>query len=665
MIFLLCLLLAEPAPPRKSPEQLQAELRRAPHNSQIATDLGYAYAKQGQTKEAEKYYRLAIELKPSRVYAYGNLADLLMSAPDRFERADEIVKLLERGLTAVPAWSRANVAIHIADFERASGRTAQARARLAALTHLSADQRRRVRDLQDRIADEERAQALRDWPEPPRTAAQEKALEQAGSLLQTDPRGALAAAEALSTELPAWRAPRRARARALESLGRADEEARELRVLTQLAPSDAQAWRRLGEILAQQGGFVETDRADEALRQALSLEPSWIELWLLRARVALRQGRAQDALKELQRYALSGGQDAEAARLEALARAQPERSQAPSALPASREPSAQARALVAQASAPDITPAAARELLTQALNDSPADIEAAAALVALGGAVPETTVQALQNDGAGLLELATQTLRAGASRPEIAPWIDRAAQLGAGEALLFRARLATDSKSALQDLLAYAASRDPQHLDEARALRMQLEAPREDLTGLLARLRLNEDRPDAALAALGGKCEQGASQSQLLALGAVHEYAGELAAAVTCYRAASPSPEALRKLSRLGSRVPLPQAAAELKIAEQQGLAAASWALARIDLDAGREAQALPRLSRFLEQASPGDPGVEQARIARDRILRKAREAAQERLRKQAAVALLAAALLIAVLAFFWSGSTVSAALRR
>ena len=54
-------------------------------------------------------------------------------------------------------------------------------------------------------------------------------------------------------------------------------------------------------------------------RQALSLEPSWTQLWLLRARVALRQGRAQDAQRALERFERAGGSSPEAARLVALA----------------------------------------------------------------------------------------------------------------------------------------------------------------------------------------------------------------------------------------------------------------------------------------------------------------------------------------------------------
>src|SRR5207244_2343317 len=119
----------------------------------------------------------------------------------------------------------------------------------------------------------------------------------------------------------AWRAARWLRARALDAIGRVDEEARELRILTQLAPSHAPAWRKLGEILAEQGGLLEADRADAALREALALEPSWTGLWLLRARVALRQGRPQDALRALDRFERAGGTGPEAARLVSGARA--------------------------------------------------------------------------------------------------------------------------------------------------------------------------------------------------------------------------------------------------------------------------------------------------------------------------------------------------------
>src|SRR5262249_47684853 len=158
-------------------------------------------------------------------------------------------------------------------------------------------------------------------------------------------------------------------------------EARELRVLTRLAPSHAQAWRKLGEVLAEQGGLLEADGADEALRHALSLEPSWTGLWVVRARVALRLGGAQGALGGVERFQKSGGSSPDAARLFALARTQagaPEQIavQQQVALPVSHEPSPQARALFQQA---NTQPDGAAELLQKALDDSPGFVEAAVA----------------------------------------------------------------------------------------------------------------------------------------------------------------------------------------------------------------------------------------------------------------------------------------------
>src|SRR5439155_25399452 len=104
-------------------------------------------------------------------------------------------------------------------------------------------------------------------------------------------------------------------------------------------------------------------------------------------------------------------------------------------------------------------------------------IEAAAALVALGGSVPEKTVQALGEDGPGLLDLAAQVRRAGSGPAVVAPWIDRAVLLGAPEARYIRAALRLeqgDRAGALDDLLAYASTPQPAHLADALALRALL-----------------------------------------------------------------------------------------------------------------------------------------------------------------------------------------------
>src|SRR5262249_53359760 len=186
------------------------------------------------------------------------------------------------------------------------------------------------------------------------------------------------------------------------------------------------AWKRLGRILTEQGGLLEANRADAALREALALEPSWIELWLLRARVALRLGRPQDAVRHLERFRRSGGRNPEADRLAAAAAAQAGGEAQPSGPGAPvREPSAGARTLYQQAGSAE-SPESARRLLEQALEDSPAFFEAAAALYALSGTVPERTLDALRDDGTALLELAARVRRAGGSAVLVAPWIDRA-----------------------------------------------------------------------------------------------------------------------------------------------------------------------------------------------------------------------------------------------
>ncbi|HUJ25011.1 MAG TPA: hypothetical protein VLW85_03265 [Myxococcales bacterium] len=653
---------------------LQKELARDPRNPALANDYGFANARAGNAAEAERAYRLAIQLKPSRWYAYANLADLLSDAPDRWERADDTLALLARGLSLAPSNGRVNLSLRIANFERSVGRTAQAQARLSALLEqrLDAEQSRRIRELQGRIADEERARSLLDWPEP-QPSAEQKAQLDAGEerLLQGDAPPALKAADALIAQQPAWRAARWLRARALEAMGRVDEEARELRVLTRLAPSHALAWRRLGEVLAQQGGLLEADGADEALREALSLEPAWNALWLLRARVALRLGRPQDALRALDRYRRGGGNDPESARLETLARTQagaPEQvAQQQAMLPATHEATPSARALFQQANG---LPEGAAELLQKALDDSPGFVEAAVAMFAITGKVPERTVQVLQDDGAALLDLATQVRRAGGSTELVGPWVDRAVALGAPEARWLRASLRAmqgDRAGALDDLLAYAASPQPAHLDDALALRAQLlPPPRDDMLALQARLRLAEDRPEAALAALGSRCDASIPSARLVQLAEVHEFNGELPQALDCYRLAAADPAALRRLARVAERVDDPRpVAAELQRAAKLDVPAAFWALARIDLAQGRPDDALLRIDRFLARAAPDDPGLADARAARAQLLASSTAASQARWRRSVAFGSLAAALLAGAAIFLWSGATLESALRR
>lgn len=688
MILLVALLAAGAAQPglallregkiAEAAASLEKALAREPKNAELANDLGFAYARLGRDADAERLYRRAAALAPSRWYAYANLAELLADSPQRWARADETLAFLARGLgRARGAAAQTRLSLRIADFERSVGRTAAARARIAALRaqKLPPEEDRRAGELLDAVAQEERARAGEDWPEPQLTAAQQQELERAEQALPG--ADALAAADRLVAAQPASRAARWLRARALDAVGRVDEAARDLAVLTQLSPSHAPALRRLGEILALQGGLLEADRADEALRQALALEPSWTSLWLLRARVALRRGRPEDALRFVRHLS-----SPEAQELEQLARAQAFASAAAPAgarSAAQREPSPEARALYQQAQEWSAAPDRSRELLSRALELSPGFVEAAGALFALSGAVPEPTAQALRNDGDGLLALSAAIRRAGGPAAAVRPLIDRAVELGAPEALYERARLSleddgarvgageptiADREGALADLTGYVASAPlPQHLDEARALRAQLvpEAP-SDSAARKARLELADDRPEAALATLGGSCSS-APPGRLLLLGEVHEFRGALADAAACYqlavRAAPGAPEPLQRFARAAAQAPSRPLLPELRAAAAHNLAAAEWALAQLEPDA------MPHLDRYLALAPADGAFVARARAAREELLRSSTAAAEARERRRLGLGVALAAALLAAAFLLWGGATLPGALRR
>ena len=191
----------------------------------------------------------------------------------------------------------------------------------------------------------------------------------------------------------------------------------------------------------------------------------------------------------------------------------------------------------------------------------------------------------------------------------VGPWIDRAVELDVQEARFARAAtraVAGDRPGALADLVAYVAREpNPEHLAEARALRAGLgeKADPSERNGrnddahlsprLLARIRLIEDRPDAALRALGGTCTRELPTDRLVAIGMVYEYADQRTAARGCYEMAGATGDrvALTRLARLDARL----SDGELRLADRRLLeqaarldvAAAWWALARLELSAG------------------------------------------------------------------------------
>jgi tetratricopeptide (TPR) repeat protein len=661
-----------------------------PGNAMFATDLGFALGKVGRRAEAEAVLRDAIAKDPRRVYAYVNLADLLADDPARWERRDAIVALLDKGLGALKEdrKGRFNLLLRVANFERAVGRTAAARARIEPLLAdaqegaLTPAQRKRVLDQLDAITLDERAHALEPWPAPAVTAAERGLADDAARALGAGRDDeARATAEALIRAHASWERARVLRGRALEAVGRVDEAARELEIAVNLAPSDAEAWRALGRLLALHGGALEADRADEALRNALALEPAWADLRALRAELAHRRAGLAS----------------------------------PPSAPHGTGPSEHARALFEEAEEwIDVGDPAGlgRDLLDQALADSPGYVAAAITGYSLEGKVSDASVTALWDDGAALWALVTGVRSvAGARGPEGAPgaqpatepvlgpalekdravdaltrpWVDRAVALDVQEARFSRAlarAAAGDRTGALDDLVAYVAREpEPAHLAEARALRAGLAGGEgRPSPERLARIRLLEDRPDAALRALGGTCAVGLPADRLLALGLVFESTDRLGEARVCYeRAAGPVGDdaASTRLARLDARLPdadlAAAAPAPLARAATHGSAAAEWALARREAARGDGAAALEGADRALAladaRADDADVWVPAARAARAGWAAAGVERARAaRARRRG---LVAAALAAVALALAWSlrrrfgGWTLAGALAR
>ncbi|HEY5089282.1 MAG TPA: tetratricopeptide repeat protein, partial [Polyangia bacterium] len=611
-----------------------------PSNVAYATDWGFALGKIGQRAEAETVLRGAIEKEPKRAYAYVNLADLLAEDPGRWERREAIIAFLEKGLETLKddRKGRFNLIVALSGFERAVGRGAAARARLDPLLAAEAPpllrvQRKRVLDLLDAIALDDRAHALEDWPAPAPALARDEI----------------------------------ARAKTLEAAGRVDEAIRALEIAVNLAPGGGQAWRALGRLLATHGGALDLDRADEALRQALALEPAWSDLRELRAQIARRRS--------------------------SLA--------APAPIARGAAPTEKARALYQEAEEwIDVGDpiGMGRDLLEQALADSPPFVPAAVSLYALTGSVPAATVAALHDDGPGLWALAAGVRKLGktgagaadVTEALVAPWIDRAVDLDVQDARFARAvarAAAGDRGGALADLVAYIAREpNPEHLTEARALRAGLaDGPaarsreRRPSPQLVARIRLLEDRPDAALRALGGTCTPDLPSDRLLAMGLCHEYADQRAAARNCYELASVAddPAALLRLARLDARLD----DAELRQADRKPLGRAAgrdipsalWALARLAATDGDPAGALAETERALavapQDATDADVWLPEARAAAQRWseARRAEERGRSDRRRRtelggATLAVLAALLLARRR---WGGRSVASALRR
>ena len=652
-------------------ELLGRAAAKDPASAAIANDLGFALSKLGARREAEAQYSRAVALEPRGWFGYANLAELIAQSPERWQRRDEIMAVLERGRMALrdDQPGRQLLALHIASFEQSVGRGEDARRRLVELLRepLPSVVRRQAQEKLDAIAQDAQALVLADWPEarlPPGARADLQKAET--ELADGHADQALLHATAIVDAHPDSADARFVRARALDALGRPDEANRELSLLLQLRPSHAGAWRLLGTLLAAHGGLFAAERADEALRHALALEPSWDELRDLRRRLGERRADVRQAPRP----------------------------------PDRRSTSTHAQQLYedAQRWLATETPDLARAPLTEALTDSPAFVEAAVSLFVLSNAVPPATVQALWNDGEALTHLATELLRVRrepATADLVGPWLDRAVALKTADAIYARALLRADNadvSGALADLSTYVASDvNPLHLDEARALRRTLEPPPpgRNTALTLARQLLLADHPRDAARALGGPCRPGLDPEALVELGRIAEYERRGPEALLCHRLAlgtldrsgeriahderdALAHRALERIARIATHLPAVEARAllpELQRGQAAQVPAAAWALARLAREEGRWEAALALGTAFLVATPADDP----TRAEASATLADWRRLSDERQRTRrfrllgllfggGALALLA---LVGLVARRWRGRTVAAALVR
>lgn len=622
---------------------LREALADAPKSAVLTTDLAYTEQLRGHPGEAERLFRHAIELEPSRWYAYANLAAMKASGPLDIREHDALVALLEKGLTLQKSnqkVARSGLLLSLVELERAAGNLKEAQARLAEANQVpkTASQSRHAAallqalELAEAKRGEERAQQA--WPEPAIEKGLLLQLAVAEGELERDPAATLREATRLSALHRTWRGPRWLRARALLLLEQLEAATCELEALLRLEPTHAAAWRLLGETLAAHGGPFEAERADLALRHALALEPSWIELWEVRGRLLFRSGRADEARRALERaeseLTASGAPiPDELAALIAAVRSKLEGSPKDQ-LAKTTEPTPTARALFYEAEelldgGDELN---ANERLARALADSPALIDAAALRWSLTGVAPDETARALANDPRGLLQLVVAiraralTMSLGAGEPplepngsEIAdagaspvidaglaaaagapraffepaavaalvgPWLSRAADLGDRAALLERARLRADGEenaAALEDLGAAVAAGLTP--DQLEEAQGLRDELLESQSTAEAASPTPSLRPEEVLAAPGSSCAKGADVSRLIATGAAHELLGELSAALACYAAAPEDRVALTRLSRAAARAPIDQLSPiSASLAHAQSLGISSASLA-------------------------------------------------------------------------------------
>ncbi|HMA91735.1 MAG TPA: hypothetical protein VKP30_03570, partial [Polyangiaceae bacterium] len=448
-------------------------------------------------------------------------------------------------------------------------------------------------------------------------------------------------------------------------------------VLTRLAPSDPRYHRQLGVLLAEHGGLLEIERADEALRVALALEPEWSELEQMRQKLAARRYDSPAVNGQLGHAAPPPTENA--VRLYGEAESSLE-----------LEPTNQQ---------------AATDLVEQALRESPSYVEAAALLFTLNRRVHEATVTALWNDASGLFSLYREFSRLEPSvpRPTLDGWLNRAIELGSVEGRMSRAlgkRNHGDVAAAeveLSNYLALVSNRED--VEAVQTLRAELtdrkhERGTEHDLLLNARLRLQRDDVEGALAILEAPCSASMGPERFLAIGTVYERQGESQRALDCYELAlaeaarnegTPNVETqlewtqqewTQKITRRATRLlaraevnlfehPFARRLVELSATQP----AALWALARHALARGKSEEAERYAARYLASADPEDRFVRDARVLERQLAQKAQAqlAGERRQRRQLqGIGLVALAVLgLGSYLVLFRGSTVARAIRR
>lgn len=557
-------------------EEAEALLAKALEQGEPDAELGIMWGRvllqMGNLSGAEAAFRLVLEAFPDNGPALGGLAEVFARDPSSWDRRSALQGFLSDAITRLHALgteeslaTATTVALGLADFERAVGLTSDARARVLALSarNLLPEQRRLLGTLRFQLERDEQVRALENWPDPPIAPGAQAELAQVGAdLASQNAARALAKVDTLLAVNATWKEALRLRAQALVSLGRHDEAMTTLEALTRLAPTDARAWRSLGQLLSQMGGRSDMELARLALNRALALEPAYSDLWLPRAHVSLRLGDLESARVALMRHRAnfpSNNDDPVVLQLESLLkRAQAEQrlqGKSPQTATQLLKPEATEKLAQARAWLTGGDPAGlASELLTDALAIEPGYAEAATILYTLDEKLPTSTAKALWNSGEGLLHLslgvlsfarsqagADQTGRAALSvlRKQVSPWIDRAVDLGVGEAFLDRARLRHERgerEAALSDLARYVALRPaPTRLYEALSLRAALSPTKGSPDSQISILLLS-DRTQEARSLVGGRCRQERTSADLARLARIDAFEGDLPAATECLR---------------------------------------------------------------------------------------------------------------------------------